>query len=159
MCMEHYVTVIRDNACFQALTEEEAATGERCAQPCRMPYDVYDNGEKINNRNNSYALSPKDMCALQILPDVIESGVYSLKIEGRMKNVTYAAMVTHIYRKYVDMYLERGRKGFKVDKKDIDDLSDIYNRGAFTTGYYDSVKGKKMMSLGRPNHMGTGALR
>ena len=115
----------------------------RCAQPCRMPYDVYDNGEKINNRNNSYALSPKDMCALQILPDVIESGVYSLKIEGRMKNVTYAAMVTHIYRKYVDMYLERGRKGFKVDKQDIDDLSDIYNRGAFTTGYYDSVKGKK----------------
>ena len=131
----------------------------RCAQPCRMPYDVYDNGEKINNRNNSYALSPKDMCALQILPDVIESGVYSLKIEGRMKNVTYAAMVTHIYRKYVDMYLERGRKGFKVDKKDIDDISDIYNRGAFTTGYYDSVKGKKMMSLGRPNHMGTECLK
>ena len=125
----------------------------------RRPYDVYDNGEKINNRNNSYALSPKDMCALQILPDVIESGVYSLKIEGRMKNVTYAAMVTHIYRKYVDMYLERGRKGFKVDKKDIDDLSDIYNRGAFTTGYYDSVKGKKMMSLGRPNHMGTECLK
>lgn len=131
----------------------------RCAQPCRMPYDVYDNGEKINNRNNSYALSPKDMCALQILPDVIESGVYSLKIEGRMKNVTYAAMVTHIYRKYVDMYLERGRKGFKVDKKDIEELSDIYNRGAFTTGYYDSVKGKKMMSLGRPNHMGTECLK
>ena len=123
----------------------------RCAQPCRMPYDVYDNGEKINNRNNSYALSPKDMCALQILPDVIESGVYSLKIEGRMKNVTYAAMVTHIYRKYVDMYLERGRKGFKVDKKDIDDLSDIYNRGAFTTGYYDSVKGKKMKALKNVN--------
>lgn len=131
----------------------------RCAQPCRMPYDVYDNGEKINNRNNSYALSPKDMCALQILPDVIESGVYSLKIEGRMKNVTYAAMVTHIYRKYVDMYLEKGRKGFRVDKQDIDDLSDIYNRGAFTSGYYDSVKGKKMMSLGRPNHMGTECLK
>ena len=131
----------------------------RCAQPCRMPYDVYDNGEKINNRNNSYALSPKDMCALQILPDVIDSGVYSLKIEGRMKNVTYAAMVTHIYRKYVDMYLEKGRNGFKLDKQDIDDLSDIYNRGAFTTGYYDSVKGKKMMSLGRPNHMGTECLK
>ncbi len=55
--------------------------------------------------------------------------------------------------------LREDEKGFKVDKKDIDDLSDIYNRGAFTTGYYDSVKGKKMMSLGRPNHMGTGALR
>lgn len=131
----------------------------RCAQPCRMSYDVYDNGEKINDKTSSYALSPKDMCALQILPDVIDSGVYSLKIEGRMKNVTYAAMVTHIYRKYVDMYLEKGRKGFKVDKQDIDDLSDIYNRGAFTTGYYDSVKGKKMMSLSRPNHMGTECLK
>lgn len=131
----------------------------RCAQPCRMSYDVYDNGEKINDRNNSYALSPKDMCALQILPDVIDSGVYSLKIEGRMKNVTYAAMVTHIYRKYVDMYLEKGRNGFKIDKQDMDDLSDIYNRGAFTTGYYDSVKGKKMMSLSRPNHMGTECLK
>lgn len=114
----------------------------RCAQPCRMSYDVYDSGAKINDKNNSYALSPKDMCALQILPDVIDSGVYSLKIEGRMKNVTYAAMVTHIYRKYVDMYLEKGRDGFKVDKQDMDALSDIYNRGAFTTGYYDSIKGK-----------------
>ena len=131
----------------------------RCAQPCRMSYDVYDNGEKINDKNNSYALSPKDMCALQILPDVIDSGVYSLKIEGRMKNVTYAAMVTHIYRKYVDMYLVKGRDGFKVDKQDMDDLSDIYNRGAFTTGYYDSIKGKKMMSVGRPNHMGTECLK
>lgn len=131
----------------------------RCAQPCRMSYDVYDSGAKINDKNNSYALSPKDMCALQILPDVIDSGVYSLKIEGRMKNVTYAAMVTHIYRKYVDMYLEKGRDGFKVDKQDMDALSDIYNRGAFTTGYYDSIKGKKMMSLGRPNHMGTECLK
>ena len=131
----------------------------RCAQPCRMSYDVYDNGIKINDRSNSYALSPKDMCALQILPDVIDSGVYSLKIEGRMKNVTYAAMVTHIYRKYVDMYLEKGRAGYRVDKQDMDNLSDIYNRGAFTTGYYDSVKGKKMMSLSRPNHMGTECLK
>ena len=158
----------------------------RCAQPCRMPYDVYDNGEKINNRNNSYALSPKDMCALQILPDVIESGVYSLKIEGRMKRPEYVAIVTRAYRTvlngskltqadlqeletafsrqgFTDGYY-RHRKGpamfgTRPDKKDIDDLSDIYNRGAFTTGYYDSVKGKKMMSLGRPNHMGTECLK
>ncbi len=96
---------------------------------------------------------------LEYIPQMIAAGIGSLKIEGRMKNVTYAAMVTHIYRKYVDMYLEKGRKGFKVDKQDMDDLSDIYNRGAFTTGYYDSVKGKKMMSLSRPNHMGTECLK
>ena len=124
-----------------------------------MPYDVYDRGRVINDKKHKYALSPKDMCALDILPDVIESGVYSLKIEGRMKNVTYASMVTSVYRKYVDMYLERGRDGYKVDENDINDLMDIYNRGAFTSGYYNEEKGRKMMSCSRPNHMGTECLR
>lgn len=127
----------------------------RCAQPCRLPYDI----DGVDNQGKKYILSPKDMCALPVLPDVIESGVYSLKIEGRMKNVTYAAGVTAIYRKYVDMYLSRGRKGYHVDEQDINDLMDLYNRGAFTEGYYTRDKGEKMLSLGRPNHMGTKALR
>ncbi len=132
----------------------------RCAQPCRLGYEVIDeNGNIINSKNSSYALSPKDMCALSILPKVIEAGVNSLKIEGRMKNVTYASKVTSLYRKYVDMYLEKGAKGYSVLSDDIDDLMDIYNRGAFTTGYYNSSKGKNMMSVARPNHMGTKALR
>ncbi|MDO5402151.1 MAG: U32 family peptidase [Eubacteriales bacterium] len=127
----------------------------RCAQPCRLAYDVA--GEKL--KDGKYILSPKDMCALPVLPDVIEAGVYSLKIEGRMKNVTYAAGVTAIYRKYVDMYLEKGRKGYKVSRQDIMALMDLYNRGAFTEGYYTCGKGASMLSLGRPNHMGTKALR
>ncbi len=132
----------------------------RCAQPCRLGYEVIDeNGNIINSKNSLYALSPKDMCALSILPKVIEAGVNSLKIEGRMKNVTYASKVTSLYRKYVDMYLEKGAKGYSVLSDDIDDLMDIYNRGAFTTGYYNSSKGKNMMSVARPNHMGTKALR
>jgi putative protease len=92
------------------------------------------------------------------LPDIIDAGIYSLKIEGRMKNVTYAAEVTNIYRKYVDMYLEKGRKGYNVSEDDINELLDIYNRGGFSTGYYREKKGKAMMSLERPNHMGTLAL-
>ena len=103
----------------------------RCAQPCRLSYKVYDNDSQINDKDNSFALSPKDMCALSILPDIIEAGVYSLKIEGRMKNVTYAAYVTSIYRHYVDEYIKYGRKGYKITKKDIDNLCDIYNRGSF----------------------------
>lgn len=51
----------------------------RCAQPCRLPYKVYDGQNIINNQDEKYALSPKDMCALKILPDVIDAGVYSLK--------------------------------------------------------------------------------
>lgn len=131
----------------------------RCAQPCRLAYELYDGMEnRINNRNREYALSPKDMCALSLIPDIIEAGVNSLKIEGRMKNVTYAAGVTALYRKYTDMYLNNGREGFFVSDKDIEVLMDIYNRGAFTKGYYNSDKGKSMMSVERPNHMGTPAL-
>lgn len=132
----------------------------RCAQPCRMEYDVYNcDGKAVSVGSGKYVLSPKDMCAIDILPDIIDAGVYSLKIEGRMKNVTYAAAVTAFYRKYVDMYLKYGRKGYKVDKNDINDLMDLYNRGAFTSGYYNSEKGADMMSLSRPNHMGTKALQ
>ena len=85
----------------------------RCAQPCRLSYKVYDNDSQINDKDNSFALSPKDMCALPILPDIIEAGVYSLKIEGRMKNVTYAAYVTSVYRHYVDEYIKYGRKSMR----------------------------------------------
>lgn len=70
-----------------------------------------------------------------ILPDIIEAGVYSLKIEGRMKNVTYAAYVTSVYRHYVDEYIKYGRKGYKVTKKDIDNLCDIYNRVLLRQGF------------------------
>ncbi len=149
----------------------------RCAQPCRLDYQVMqpltndkltDNRslqkntlqyQMINDKEHVYALSPKDICTLKILPDIIEAGVYALKIEGRMKNVTYAAGVTAMYRKYVDMYLCNGTTGYEVSQEDIHYLMDIYNRGAFTTGYYNSIKGKDMMSVTRPNHMGTKALK
>lgn len=130
----------------------------RCAQPCRLPYDVYNMETRVNDKNSLYALSPKDMCALDILPQIIGAGVNSLKIEGRMKNVTYAAGVTALYRKYTDMFLEVGADGYKVDSQDIKDLMDIYNRGEFTSGYYNRSKGREMMSVQRPNHMGTKAL-
>lgn len=130
----------------------------RCAQSCRLAYDVYNNSDRINNDKQNYPLSPKDMCALKVLPDVIDAGVYSLKIEGRMKNVTYASEVTNIYRRYVDMYLAKGRKGYKVNDSDVEELMDIYNRGGFTTGYYKEKNGRTMMSIERPNHMGTPAL-
>lgn len=124
----------------------------RCAQPCRLPYDV-EFGDKIFKRQ--YALSPKDLCTLSLIPDILESGVYSLKIEGRMKKPEYVASVTSMYRKYVDLYLEKGRAGYKVDENDIEILKDIYNRGGFTDGYYERHNGPEIMSIYRPNHMGT----
>lgn len=137
----------------------------RCAQPCRQEYtakvfsNLTDVASVVNDRKHAYMLSPKDICTIEILPDIIEAGAYSLKIEGRMKNVTYAAGVTSIYRKYLDMYLENGREGYKVDEKDVADLQDLYNRGGFTTGYFNHDKGADMMSVKRPNHAGTNALK
>ena len=130
----------------------------RCAQPCRLPYDVIKNESVIGNDNEKYVLSPKDMCALSILPQVLEAGVDSLKIEGRMKSSEYTAGVVSMYRKYVDKYLENGPDKYKVSDADMNTLKDLYNRGGFTNGYYVDETGKSMISLTRPNHQGTKAL-
>ena len=134
----------------------------RCAQPCRMPYDLYYNGKKLTKGNDSYLLSPKDICTLSIIPDMVDAGIDSFKIEGRMKRPEYTALAAHLYRKYVDLYQKLGRKEYTsyMEKhsddlaRDEKDLMDLYNRGNFTKGYYINHNGKDMMSLTRPNHNG-----
>lgn len=120
----------------------------RCAQPCRLPYR-YENGPE------QFYLSPKDICTLEILPDILEAGVDSLKIEGRMKRTEYTAGVSAMYRKYVDLYKKKGREYYQVDRQDIQELMDLYNRGGFSTGYYRRYNGISMMSVKRQNHYGT----
>lgn len=124
----------------------------RCAQPCRLPYELYDKNGRALNSTEKYILSPKDICTLKILPDILKSGVYSLKIEGRMKKPEYVASVVSAYRKYIDI-LKSGSE-YDVDKEDIDVLKDIYNRGGFSDGYYGRQNGREMMSLYKPNHYG-----
>lgn len=119
----------------------------RCAQPCRLTYSM--NGVK-----NKHLLSPKDMCTIEAIPDIIDAGVYSLKIEGRMKGPEYVAGVVSTYRKYLDMYLREGRDGYRVDHNDIQMLMDLYNRGGFCKGYYYKNNDKDMMTFNRPNHQG-----
>jgi U32 family peptidase len=134
----------------------------RCAQPCRMPYNLYYNGKKLTKGNDTYLLSPKDICTLSIIPDLVDAGIDSFKIEGRMKRPEYTALASHLYRKYVDLYLKLGRKEYTsyMEKhaddlaRDEKDLMDLYNRGNFTKGYYVSHNGKDMMALTRPNHNG-----
>lgn len=124
----------------------------RCAQPCRLPYGVYENGKKINSEKNQFALSPKDMCTIEILPEIIGAGVTSLKIEGRMKRPEYTAGVVRIYRKYLDLYLKNADKylkypeTYRVEKADLQELFDLYNRDGFHTGYYKDHNGPKMMA-------------
>lgn len=121
----------------------------RCAQPCRMEYDVLYDGQVINPGNNKYVLSPKDICTLRILPQIIESGVYSLKIEGRMKKPEYIIGVTSIYRKYIDLYLN-DPKNYRVDNSDLELLHDLFNRNGFNESYYNQHNGRDMISLKKP---------
>lgn len=136
---------------YSSLIGGRSGNRGQCAQPCRLPYQV--------NGKTSYVMSLKDMCALEYIPDLIEAGIFSFKIEGRMKKPEYVAAVTSIYRKYVDLYLEKGRAGFHVAKEDQQILADLYNRGGFHGGYYRMRNGKEMLSLTRPNHAGVPALR
>lgn len=119
----------------------------RCAQPCRLPYEVLQDGKMLNKKEERYVLSLKDLCTLELLPDIIEAGVFSLKIEGRMKSPRYTAGVVSVYRKYVDRYLTHGRDGYKVEAGDKAMLLDLFDRGGFTDGYYRQHNGKNMIAL------------
>lgn len=139
-----------------------------CAQPCRLAYDVITRKNYINSlsdkkvpeelclnpKSQKYVLSPKDLCTLELIPDILEAGVFSFKIEGRMKKPEYVASVTAMYRKYADLYYAGGKDHYKVDTADIECLKEIYNRGGFTRGYGRQHNGKDMMSLEKPNHCG-----
>lgn len=125
-----------------------------CAQPCRLPYSIYkeEMGKKIEMKGPSYVLSPKDLCTIEHIDKLSRSGISSLKIEGRMKSPEYVAIVTKIYRKYLDIYERTGE--IKVEKKDLDDLNQIFNRGGFTEGYLFHNPGKNLMSGNLPKHQG-----
>lgn len=101
----------------------------------------------MNRENEKYVLSLKDLCTLDILPDILEAGVYSLKIEGRMKSPRYTAGVVSIYRKYTDRYLDHGREGYHVEPEDRKMLLDLFDRGGFTSGYYEEHNGRDMVAL------------
>lgn len=107
-----------------------------CAQPCRLPYSGI-KGEK-------YPLSPKDLCLVEEIGKLAEAGVASLKIEGRMKSPEYVAVVTSVYRKYLDEWQSKG--SYKVSKEDLEALKQAFNRGGFTKGYFYGNPGADLMS-------------
>ncbi len=132
---------------FSSLIGGRSGNRGRCAQTCRLPFDVKRERQMLNKKDERYVLSLKDLCTLDILPDILEAGVFSLKIEGRMKSPRYTAGVVSIYRKYVDRYLQRGRKGYHVDQEDRKALLDLFDRGGQTTGYYEKHNGRDMVVL------------
>ena len=132
-------------------------TGNRgtCAQPCRHAYRG-DDGEAY------YALSPKDLCLIEHIPELVMSGAASFKIEGRMKTPEYVAVVTRIYRKYMDLFEklaaehgpEKAAELYQVEEGDMRELRQIFNRGDFTEGYLYGNPGADLLSGSSPKNQG-----
>ena len=123
----------------------------QCAQPCRLPYKSFDEEGRLL-RTFAHPLSPKDLCLIDHIGELAEAGAASLKIEGRMKSAEYVAVVTSVYRKYLDLYYSQGH--YAVDPADREALEQIFNRGGFTEGYYDGDPGRGLMAGAIPKHRG-----
>lgn len=122
----------------------------RCAQPCRLPYTLVDkNNNNVLKDAGQYLLSPRDMNTIELIPELIQAGVVSLKLEGRMKKPEYVAVVVDAYRQKIDAYYHHTEVQEDIQKN----LSQIFNRD-FTTAYLEKKQGKFMMSDKRPNNRG-----
>ena len=134
---------------FSSMIGGRSGNRGKCAQPCRLPYELLENDNKIDS---GYLLSTRDLCGLEFLPQLINCGVKCLKIEGRMKNPQYVATVTRIYRKYIDLVLNN--KPYIIDENDKKDLLQAFNRGGFSNGHLSNNPNKKLVFKEKQNNMG-----
>ncbi|MDE5976944.1 MAG: DUF3656 domain-containing protein [Turicibacter sp.] len=132
-----------------------ARSGNRgaCAQTCRLPYELVDlsTGKTLDSQIGDFLLSPKDLKTIDEIGELIEAGVTSFKIEGRLKKPEYVATVVKAYREAIDQYMQTRR--IKISKQTHMDMDQIFSRG-FTKGYLFGDKGLNLMSTDRPNHKG-----
>lgn len=135
---------------FSALTKDRSANRGKCAQSCRMKYTLLDSSGRRVGNNGDYILSPKDLALLSDI-SLIGMGIQGLKIEGRMKSSEYVGIVTKIYTNLFKQY--RNNNTMRVDKKDIDNLKKLFNRG-FTKGHLLEKQNEELMGTLRPNHKG-----
>lgn len=133
---------------FSSILGGRSGNRGRCAGPCRLPY-TDENGKQL------YPLSLKDMYTLPMIPKLIEAGIDSFKIEGRMKKPEYVAGVTAIYRKYIDRYLSAPDQKFEIAKEDEMLLRGLYIRSDLCHGYYETHNGKDMITIKEPGYGGS----
>ena len=146
---------------FSSMCGERSGNRGRCAQPCRLLYE-------LQQEKKRYILSPRELCGLKNIPDLVDAGVDSFKIEGRMKKPAYVALTTALYRKYTDACVTMDRDEYSAYveeylEQDYKKLLEIYNRNGFTAGYYTGDSGDvtktynnrgTMLSDRRPKHGG-----
>lgn len=134
---------------FSSMVGGRSGNRGKCAQPCRLPYELFENDKKVNS---GYLLSTRDLCSLDYIPSFIQAGVNCLKIEGRMKSPEYVATVTRIYKKYINLALSN--KPYVIDKSDQKALMQVFNRGMSSSGHLDNEPNKNLVFKDKPNNMG-----
>ena len=145
--------------CFMSsLIGGRSANRGLCAQACRLPYTLHNVALRKNlPAPGEHLLSPQDLCAIDLLPELVEAGVTSFKIEGRMKSPEYVFAVTQTYRAVLDRTLAERAAGSGKDVRAAEDehrtLAEAFSRG-FTTAYLENQRGNDIMSYGRPNNRG-----
>lgn len=155
---------------FSSMVGGRSGNRGKCAQPCRLPYELlcsisdtnvniatkstpnYDT-YKMKSIDKGYLLSPRDLCGLDYLPDLVKAGVSCLKIEGRMKTPEYVATVTRIYRKYLDLAINSS-SSYKIETQDMQDLLQVFNRGEFSTGHLSKSANRDLIYPEKSNNMG-----
>ena len=135
---------------FSSLIGNRSGNRGSCVGSCRLPYKIVDNHNKILNKGD-YPLSMKDLNTLEYLDELIEAGITSLKIEGRMKSPEYVYTVTKLYRMAIDSYYETGK--VSINEKEINNLQKLFSRG-FTKGYLFNEEIDHILNTNRPNHQG-----
>ena len=135
---------------FSSLIGNRSGNRGSCVGSCRLPYRIVDNHNKTLN-NGDYPLSMKDLNTLEYLDELIEAGVTSLKIEGRMKSPEYVYTVTKLYRMAIDSYYETGK--VTINEEEINNLQKLFSRG-FTKGYLFNEEIDHILNTNRPNHQG-----
>lgn len=137
---------------MSSLIGRRSANRGMCAQPCRLPYALVNADGAVAETPGRYVLSPKDMAGIAHLPALIEAGVSSLKIEGRMKAPEYVAVVTSVYRAALDRALA-DPTGYSVGESEWALLEEVFSRG-FTDAYLTRTRDGSLMSHTRPNNRG-----
>lgn len=136
---------------FSSMLGERSGNRGRCAGPCRLPYTVKYDGKRLNHDNEMYQLSLKDLCTLEVLPHLMDAGIDSFKIEGRMKTPEYVSFVTSMYRKYIDLY-RKDPEQYHVKEEDMNLLRRRFSRGSIQPGYYFKQNGRELVTLDKPGY-------
>ena len=135
---------------FSSMLGGRSGNRGRCAQPCRQPYRI----RSQKTGKVCYPLSLKDMCTIDLIPELMDAEIDSFKIEGRMKRAEYVAGVTDVYRRRIDEYLENPQKKREVPPQDRKLLSTLYVRSGLGSGYLKKHNGRDMITLDQPGYAG-----